>query len=257
MFVTLLSLKLMSFWCYCCSCWLVHFGNIVVSLLLISLLSASLLISLLLTLLLISLLSTLMHISLLSTLLLISSLLTVGYFIVVSPLLLTSCWYYCWHCCQRGMRRSSRHSPPARHIASLLGPRSRAVRTRACPPARSTYSMCRAGGTDVRPLSTKCHNIPRPFNSATLCTITSYRGTCSKSEPFQASAASLGQQCSHVVAVEVTALTTIPNLDFLRIRMIRWIYFSRLCSFELKNYCDELMRWILVIFIVGLFPIPY
>lgn len=193
--------------------------------------------------LLISLLSTLLLISLMSTLLLISLLLTVGYFIVVSPLLLTSCWYYCWHCCQRGMRRSSRHSPTARHIASPLGPRSRAVRTRACPPARSTYSMCRAGGTDVR---LKCGRwaqsatiSPRPFNSATLCTITSYRGTCSKSEPFQASTASLGQQCSHVVAVEVTAITTIPNLDFLRICLIRWIYFSRLYSFELKNYCDK------------------
>lgn len=116
--------------------------------------------------------STLLLISLLSKLLLISLLLTVGYFIVVSPQLLIPCWYYCWLCCQRGMRRSSRHSPPARHIASPLGPRSRAVRTRACPPARSTYSMCRAGGTDVR---LKCGRwaqsatIPQGRSTVLLC----------------------------------------------------------------------------------------
>lgn len=185
----------------------------------------------------------------------------VAYFIVVDIVayfIIVNCWLF--HCCLTTVayvmlvllltlsseRNAAEQPSLTACTAHCFAARSAITRgADACLPACPEHVLdvsrrWHGRAAQVRPLSTKCHNTPRPFNIATLCTITSYRGTCSKSEPFQASAASLGQQCSHVVAVEVTAFTTIPNLDFLRICLIRWIYFSRLYSFELKNYyCDE------------------
>lgn len=162
---------------------------------------------------------------------------------MVIGLLISQCWlfrdgntvvvvvdivgYFTLSLLQKGMRRSGRHSPPARDIASPLAPRTRAVRTRACPPARSTYSKCRAGGTDVR-LKCGCWaqsaTIPQGRSTVLLC-VRSRPTEVRVQSPNRSKPPQLGSTVEHVVGDEVTAFTTIPpNLHFLRI-----------CLFDLLN----------------------